>query len=134
MRTAEVERFTLIPYDEDTFDCADLVIRVQREMFGRDVLVPGHRPRGARGQLTLGELSATYANPVDTPECGDLVLMADFGHSKPSHAGVFFFLAHEPWVLHTNAKTGCSVLHRIREIGDYGLKVEGYYRWNTPAA
>lgn len=134
MNRRELERFTLIPYDEDSFDCADLVILVQREVFGRDVLVPGHRPRGARGQLMMGELSGAFADPVDTPVCGDLVLMADFGNTKPSHAGVFFVLAHEPWVLHTNEKVGCSVFHRIREIGDYGLKIEGYYRWKTPAA
>lgn len=129
MRLADIEHFTLIPYDEATFDCADLVVRVQRELFGRDVALPSRRPRGTAGQAAMGELSRPYARRTETPQDGDLVLMIEHGHKRPGHAGVFFFMAHEPWVLHANEKTGCSILHRVRDLPDYGLRIEGTYAW-----
>lgn len=130
MRHADVERFTLIPYDPDTADCADLVVLVQRELFGRIVSMPGRRPRGAQGAAKLGELSAAYARRREgPPEDGDLVLMFDHGQRNPGHAGVFFRLAHEGWVLHSNEQNGCSVLHRVRDLVGFGLRIEGYYEW-----
>lgn len=129
MRYADVERFLFIPYDENEFDCADLVVWVERELFGRSINAPGFRPRGAKGQRVIGEVALTYAEPTDAPVDGDLVLMHDRGGSQPGHAGIYLFLAHEPWVLHANESTGCSVLHRVRELGDYGARIEGYYRW-----
>lgn len=129
MRLSDVERYTLIPYDEQKFDCADLVVLVQRELFGRDVQMPGRRPRGAEGQAALGELSRQYGRRTATPQDGDLVLMIDHGQKRPGHAGVYFWLGHEAWVLHANEKTGCSILHRARELPDFGLRIEGYYAW-----
>jgi len=130
MRLADVERFVAIPYDEDRFDCADLVAQVQRELFGRDVRMPSRRPRGARGAAELGSLSQPYATPREgPPQDGDLVLMFDHGERSPGHAGVFFHLAHEGWVLHSNERNGCSVLHRVRDLPGFGLRIEGYYAW-----
>lgn len=130
MRTEDVERFALIPYDEDGFDCADLVALVQREMFGREVCMPSRRPRGVRGAVGLHALSRPYARLREgPPQDGDLVLMIDHGHQSPGHAGVFFFLAHEGWILHTNEKVGCSVLHRVRDLSGFGLRIEGFYEW-----
>ena len=127
MRLEDVERFVGIPYSEAEFDCADLVMLVQRELFGRDIAMPQARPRGARGQLALGQLSRQYAQRVERPQDGDLVLMLE--HGRPAHAGVYFHLAHEGWVLHTNERTTESVLHRARELPAWGAPIEGYYRW-----
>lgn len=129
MLLADVERFTLIPYSEQAFDCADLVLLVQRELFGRAVQLPGRRPRGITGQAAIGELSRSLAIPTAAPQDGDLVLMLEHGHRRPGHAGVYFWLDHEAWVLHANEKTGCSILHRVRDLPDYGLRIEGYYAW-----
>lgn len=127
MLLADVERFVGIPYDEDACDCADLVVLVQRELFGREVQLPNGRPRGVRGQAVLGELSKPYGTPTDSPQDGDLVLMRDRG--RAGHVGVYFHLAHEGWVLHSNQRNGCSVLHRVRELPDWGCAVEEIYRW-----
>ena len=127
MLLADVERFTETPYCEDTFDCADFVVHVQRELFGREVTLPSARPRGLRGQAALGELSKPYGERTDAPVDGDLVLMLE--HGRPAHVGVYFHLAHEGWVLHSNERNGCSVLHRVRDLPDYGAPVEGFYRW-----
>lgn len=130
MRTGDVEQFTCIPYDANTFDCADLVAKVQRELFGRWVEMPSRRPRGPRGEAELGELSKPYAKPREgPPHDGDLVLMFDLGQRNPGHAGVFFFLDHEGWVLHSNERSRCSVLHRVRDLTGFGLRIEGIYEW-----
>ncbi|WP_295567078.1 peptidoglycan endopeptidase [uncultured Stenotrophomonas sp.] len=124
-----VERFVGVPYDEASMDCADLVVLVQRELFGREVRMPGRRPRGTEGQAALGSLSMPLCRPTERPSDGDLVLMTEAPHKRPGHAGVFFFLAHEGWVLHSNERNGCSVLHRVRDLPDFGLRIEGYYTW-----
>ncbi len=130
MRLADVEKFVGIPYDADCFDCADLVVLVQLQLFGRPITLPGRRPRGAQGAAELGTLSRPYGHRRDgPPEDGDLVLMFDQGHRSPGHAGLFFFLAHEGWVLHSNERNGCSVLHRVRELPGFGLRIEGFYSW-----
>ncbi|WP_140725469.1 C40 family peptidase [Pseudomonas sp. Hp2] len=130
MAIGDVGRFTQIPYDEASFDCADLVVMVQRELFGREIELPSQRPRGVQGQAVIGRLSRSYARRREgSPQDGDLVLMIDHGQRRPGHAGVFFFLAHEGWVLHTNEQNGCSVLHRTRELSGWGLRIEGYYEW-----
>jgi len=129
MRASQVEPYTCIPYDDESMDCADLVVLVQRELFGRHVRMPNARPRGAAGQAVIGVLSRAYAEPTASPVDGDLVLMFDKGRPRPSHAGTYFFIAHEPWVLHTSSRLGLSVLHRVRELPDYGARIEGFYRW-----
>jgi len=123
------ERFVGIAYDQHEMDCVDLVTLVQRELFGRQVQMPGRRPRGVQGQAALGELSRPYCRPTDSPQDGDLVLMIETPHKRPGHAGVFFFLAHEGWVLHSNERNGCSVLHRVRDLPEFGLRIEGIYTW-----
>jgi hypothetical protein len=129
MQLADIERFALIPYNEQAFDCADLVALVQRSLFGRDVQMPGRRPRGVEGQAAIGELSKAYARQTHAPRDGDLVLMIEHGQKRAGHAGVYFWVAHEAWVLHANEKTGCSILHRARDLPDFGLRIEGYYAW-----
>lgn len=124
MRLADVERYTGLAYCADTFDCADLVVLVQRELFGRDVHLPNGRPRGDRGQVALGELSKPYGTRTDTPRDGDLVVMMQAG--RPSHVGVWFFLAHEPHVLHVRAQGGFSELTPMRMLA---TPVDGVYRW-----
>ncbi|AZM72837.1 hypothetical protein C9397_14630 [Xanthomonas vasicola pv. vasculorum] len=127
MRLADVERFVGIPYDAQSCDCADLVVLVQRELFGREVLLPNGRPRGVRGQVALGELSKAYGIRTVTPRDGDLVVMYEGG--RPAHVGVYFWLAHEGHCLHSNEKNGCSVIHKVRQLAEFGAPVEGIYAW-----
>lgn len=119
-----LDRYVGLAYCPDTFDCADLVALVQREMFGRDVQLPSGRPRGDRGQVALGEMAKPYGVPTDSPKDGDLVLMLQGG--RPSHVGVYFFVAHEPHVLHVRAEGAFSELTPVRLLA---TPVEGYYAW-----
>ena len=124
MQLADIEALTGIPYNESAFDCADFFVHVQRVLFGREVALPNGRPRGARGQLALGELSKPYGTRTDAPMDGDLVVMMQAG--RPSHVGVWFFLAHEPHVLHVRAQGGFSELSPMRMLA---TPVDGVYRW-----
>lgn len=136
MRARDLDRFVGLPYCARRMDCADLVLLVQAELFGRQALLPG-RPRPLRTgdqAETLRAQTEQLARRVDDPSDGDMVLMIDSGQSMPGHAGTFFFLAHEPWVLHTSAALGGSCLHRIADLPSMGLRVESYYRFTAAGA
>ncbi|MGJ4749117.1 hypothetical protein ACQV5M_22325, partial [Leptospira sp. SA-E8] len=49
VRPRDVEHYTSRRYSAGSFDCADLAIEVQREVFGREIRLPSH-PRGKRSQ------------------------------------------------------------------------------------
>ncbi len=126
------DKYVGMPYDPHSFDCADFVILVQKELFGREIYLPSNRPRVGVGQRHMRKMSEQFAERVDQPETGDLVLMREYTHRRDGHVGVYFFLHHEAWVLHCNESDGCSVLHRLRELTDYSIKATGFYRWKTP--
>lgn len=129
MRFADLKELIGIPYDKVNYDCADFVVDVQKRVFDRDVQFPTKRPRGQEGERRLENLSKEYVQKTDSPKDGDLVLMYDFGRSYPSHVGVYFWLSHEGWVFHSNSKNGSSVLHRVRDLPEFGVRIEGYYQW-----
>lgn len=129
---AELRRFTGIAYDLRHMDCADHVLLVQREHFGVERMLPGRRPRPLRPDaqaeaihLAVGELAIR----IESPQDGDLVLMHEGDQAHPGHAGTYFFLDHQSWVLHCSNTIGSSRLHRLRDLTGLGLQVEGFYRW-----
>ena len=121
------EAFVGIPYDADTFDCADLVAHVRKHLHGHDVRLPNGRPRREAGQVALGELSKAYATRTEAPQDGDLVLMKR--RAGVGHVGLYYLIGGEGWVLHANETNGMSVFHRVRELPDWGAIIEGYYAW-----
>lgn len=128
----DVDRFIGIPYDARHMDCADLAILIQRELFCRDVVLAGKRPRPMRGDEQAQAIRACteqLASPVINPRDGDAVLMREVGSVQAGHVGTYFFLNFTPYVLHTTALLGASVLHRVRDLPGTGLALEGYYRW-----
>ena len=121
-----------LPYDARHMDCADLAMRVQAEVFGRAVALPGKRPRPLRDADQAAAIAAyaeQLALPVDTPQDGDAVLMRDSGHAVAGHIGTYFFINYTPMVLHTSHTLGASVLHRIQDLAGFGLRIEGYFKW-----
>lgn len=128
----DVDRFIGIPYDARHMDCADLALLVQRELFGREVLLAGKRPRPLRDDAQAQAIRAytqQLADPVINPVDGDAVLMRDAGQPMAGHVGTYFFLNYAPMVLHSSHALGASVLHRVQDLSGYGLQIEGYYRW-----
>ena len=129
----QLDRFVGIPYCPRHMDCADLAILVQRDLFGREVVLAGKRLRPLDLQAQAKVIAAYCAElgvRIDRPQDGDAVLMRDFCQQQAGHIGTFFFINYAPHVLHTSHKLGASVLHRVQDLQGYGLVVEGFYRWN----
>ncbi len=128
-----LDRFIGLPYCPRRMDCADLAILVQRELFGKAVLLPGKRPRPlhpAEQDAAIDEYRDQLAVPVEQPQDGDAVLMREPGAATAGHIGTFFFINYAPHVLHTAAwMQGGSTLHRLQDLSSLGLTVEGFYRW-----
>lgn len=117
------------PYSEGDHDCAGFAVRVQREVFGNPVELPGHAS-GVRAQTQqIDNLQNDYATPVDTPIDGDAVLMKSRG--RFSHIGIYTEINATRYVVHAMKNAGGVVLHRIRELEHQGLELGGYYRWIT---
>lgn len=129
MKLEQLIPFIGLPYDPETFDCADFVVMVQRELYGREIVLPSRRPRGRIGQARLGDLSRAYVTETATPQDGDLVLMNEFPHKRMSHVGLYFFIADEPYILHAQDELVGSITTRVRDLGTARLSIEGYYTW-----
>ena len=124
------ERYVGWAYDPETADCADLVTLVQRELFGREVRLPNGRPRGDRGIASMDRIAGQLAIPTDIPEDGDLVLMREPGHKRSSHAGTYFHICGEGWVLHATDRLGATAwLHRVRDLPVFGCFITRYCKW-----
>lgn len=132
LEAMQLDRFIGIPYCPRHMDCADLALLVQRELFGREVVLAGKRARPL-GALDQAAAIASYCEELGTavqqPQDGDAVLMRDFDVAQVGHIGIFVFTNYAPHVLHTSHKLGGSRLHRMQDLQGYGLVVEGYYRW-----
>jgi hypothetical protein len=116
-----------LPYVRGEFDCAALVERVLREVFGREIHLPKERAAdvlGLSGQIAAHR--AEFARRIDAPGEGDGVLMV--GRGRVNHIGIWCFI-DESYVLHNMRNAGQVCLHRVRDLSRYGLFVEGYYRW-----
>lgn len=117
------------PYIEGEHDCAAFAARVQREVFRREIFLPTARA-GLRGNARMIDtLAADYAVPTTTPRDGDAVLMVSRG--RLSHVGIYCLFGNVPYVLHAMKNAGMVVLHRIRDLDNQGLTLEGYYQWRA---
>jgi hypothetical protein len=122
-------------YQEGAFDCADLARLVNREVFKREIRLPDGRDyAGKAGAAKLRAMTAqieaerdAYVQATDSPVEGDCVLIDARGHT--CHIGVYSVIAGEPWVLHAACDAMQVVLHRVRDMGRSGYRIEGYYRW-----
>ncbi|WP_417282220.1 hypothetical protein [Comamonas sp.] len=132
LEALQLDRFVGIPYCPRHMDCADLALLVQRDLFGRHVVLAGKRARpldlDAQAAAIAGYCSE-LGTAVEQPQDGDAVLMRDIGADQAGHIGTYVFTNYAPHVLHTSHKLGASVLHRVQDLPGYGLAVEGYFRW-----
>lgn len=128
----QLDRFVGIPYCPRHMDCADLALLVQRELFGRSVVLAGKRARPLELDAQAAAV-ASYCSELGTavgqPQDGDAVLMRDMDTDIAGHIGIYLFTNYAPHVLHTSHKLGGSALHRVQDLQGFGLVVEGYYRW-----
>jgi hypothetical protein len=128
MNRSDIESFVGLPYEADTFDCADLAIDIQDKLFGKTVVLPGRRQRVNAPAAAINRYAQALAKPIPQEELrdGDVVVI----QGEPMHIGTIFFISGMAWVLHTTTTLGHSILHRLADLRGYGMRVEGYYQWN----
>ena len=125
-------------YVEGRHDCADFVVAVMRERFGRELTLPAHGAGTRAWDRQIAALKGVYAvhvapearGTMGTPREGDGVLMAAAArrHSLGHHIGIWCAVGGEPYVLHCLKGVG-SILHPIRDLDRRALVLEGVYRW-----
>lgn len=119
------------PYRLGDADCAALVCEVREQQFDGTVpefvLAMRENTRLKRVEQ-LETLSREAVTSTHNPKEGDVVLM--FCRGRPSHVGVYCVVDNEKSVLHAMENAKMVVRHRIRDLEKFGLKVEGYYKWN----
>jgi len=115
-------------YIDHINDCASFAIKVQREIFGRDIRLPCERMAGLRAESKqLVDIKDNYGIRTDAPREGDAVLM--IGRGRLSHVGIYVIINNEGWALHAMRSAGMVVLHRLRDLPAQGLTVEAFYKW-----
>lgn len=123
-------RYVGLDYAPGEFDCADLAVRVQREIFGRDLQIPANHRLGRRGQIAqITSLRDEIAERVTLPTDGDLALFINGSESVESwHIGTVFLRKQEIWILHNSFRLGASVLWRLDTFPENGMRLEGFYK------
>ena len=134
----DAERFIACEYIDGAFDCGDLVVLVQRELFARllDVPLAAARSAGVRGQARdLAVHLARYTRRTTAPATGDLVL---FWETTPNgipplnrrwHLGTVFLHLGAPWVLHCQNETFGTRLQPLHEVLAGPLHLESFLQW-----
>lgn len=131
----DAEALVGLPYLPGVQDCMHLALRAQAHLWGRTIVLPVSRhPVAPRQQARLIEAGiGTLARPLaadEAPEPGDLVLWLAASPLGPHyHVGTLLLQGGERWVLHTSQELGASVLQRLADTRQWGLHLEGLYRW-----
>lgn len=129
----DAEALVGLPYVEGQFDCGHLLVRAQRELFGREVELP---LRGPRPTTDLGQAAAivrcreALGRRVHLPAHGDGVLFTEAAAdgTRRWHVGTVLIEHGQRWVLHTRAGHA-SLLQRLDDCVRMGLRLEGFYAW-----
>ncbi|MFO6420153.1 hypothetical protein ACLBKS_08120 [Hylemonella sp. W303a] len=130
---AQAARYTTRSYVPGRYDCADLAIDVQLELFGRRVTLPCHPRRRAeqdKAVVTQRDAVSTRLNLAagEQAETGCAVLMRALDGSW--HIGTLFHDASgQPWVLHAHSTALGVLLQPLPELAALGLTVEEYRTW-----
>jgi hypothetical protein len=127
---AQAQAFVGMPYVPGQFDCADLAVRVQRDIFGHAIALPAHgHTRQAQG-AQIQALRLDLAQPVDAPHTGCAVVLTR-GDSAGTlwHIGTVFVDSLQTWVLHNSQHLRSAALQRLDWLQRTGFVVEGYYKW-----
>jgi hypothetical protein len=127
-RARELNRYIGLRYDPASFDCADLAVLVQRELFGKEVAMPADRARRFAPAAAIERYRTELGRKIDRSDIrdGDVVLIrSDF-----IHIGTLFLVNGSWRVLHNSRSLGGVWLHRLSDLPTLNLFIEGFYRWN----
>jgi len=123
-----LQRYIGMPYDAEKFDCADLAVLLQLELFGKHIALPSERARRTAQAATIRRYRTELAFQVPPEQIrdGDVVIM----QAAAPHIGTLFKINGAWRVLHNSRSLGSVWLHRLGDLPGIGLFIEGFYRWN----
>jgi len=116
-------------YIKDVYDCASLFVDVAKNEFNKNVSIPVDRTgmRYSEMSVEINQRKLSMADPTDKPEEGDAVLLIT--PKGLNHIGIYCVVNRVPHVLHAmGGSVAQVVLHKLRELDKYNLKVEGFYK------
>lgn len=117
------------PWRAGEHECLDLVVAVQRDVWGRELEPPPYAATYRAREAQVAALGAEYAQPLAVPEEGALALLAPLGACGPGHhVGVAAEVEGAWHVLHC-ARHGATCLHAVDRLPVYGWQLRGWYRW-----
>ncbi len=127
------ERYIGRAYVAGEFDCAHLVVLVQREQFRRQINLPVHATSIRARDAQINALSGDYARRRrgdESAQEGDAVLMRRAGRRRVSghHIGLYVWAGSQAHVLHCQAGLG-TCLHTLADLPHRGLEMTGIYQW-----
>lgn len=111
------------------YDCAELVEYVLLKEFG----IERHFPRPSRNAaeryktIRLSMSDFLSDEPTDRPSDGDCILMS--GAQRFNHVGVYLKYRGIEYCLHSSARFGSVVRHKLSQLPMLQLNVEGVYTW-----
>lgn len=121
-------------YVPETYDCVGFVEQVMLERFSKTINMEAYRPSKEKARAKVMERAILtnidrIAVPSDKREEGMGVLM--IGAGSLDHIGILVYPARPtvPYVLHNFIRARHSVMTKVNELCQFGLKVEGYYEW-----
>ncbi|MDR2155896.1 MAG: hypothetical protein LBE78_12885 [Burkholderiaceae bacterium] len=116
-----------IDIPHSALDCSQLVERVLREQFGRDVRFPA-RPSSDLDQCSRVIITHVddYAKRIGAPKDGCGVLMIARG--RRAHMGLYCLIDHAAYILHSDSIFGASVRTPLARLARC-YRIEGYYAW-----
>lgn len=132
MSFALAQTYVGLPYVAGQFDCADLAVRVQNELFGKNIALPSSHRLGTRGHyVQINALKNELATRIDLPVHGCGALMTQYtGKEILWHIGtVFLDEVEEVWILHNSRLQKGAALQRLGLMRRSGFRVEGWYAW-----
>ena len=118
------------PWVAGEHDCADFVVAVMREQFGRALDLPAHEESVRQWDRQIASLRDEFAVPTLSTQDGDGVLMHARGarRLRRYHLGLWVDANGVASVLHCQEAAG-SILHPIRDLAQRALALEGIYKW-----
>lgn len=127
-----LQAYVGMDYVPGQFDCADLAVLVQREVFGRAVHLPTHPQGTATQRAAILRHRDALATRVDVPFTGCAVLFNATNQKGDVvwHIGTSALHKGEVWALHNSYETGGVRMDRLQDLLRWGMALEGYYAWN----
>lgn len=122
---AQIQPYIGRPYCAQTFDCADMVQLVLREVFGVPLNLPGKRLGLAGRMITLRLMQDDLLEPTANPTSGDVAV---YRGGDGWHVGVCVALQSGLQVLHNSKAQGSVALWHPNAFVTIGQVLQGYFK------